>query len=162
MPSRSHSVNMSLSLAAPSSIEYSVCTWRCTNESDIGDGLPWAERRAASILPPPPRPAGIGHTDYSPLLPVDRKPQLSGSPSRLSANTGISRPSGGLPPSAAGGRGQGLAVMTVPEARMHVALSTIHERLSRYDEAEHHARRAVALTDLPPHGPVRVQALTSL
>jgi tetratricopeptide (TPR) repeat protein len=47
-------------------------------------------------------------------------------------------------------------------ANIHVALSAIHERLSRYDEAEHHARRAVALTDLPPHGRLRVHALASL
>ena len=47
-------------------------------------------------------------------------------------------------------------------ANIHVALSAIHERLSRYDEAEHHARQAVALTDLPPHGRLRVQALASL
>ena len=47
-------------------------------------------------------------------------------------------------------------------ANVHVALSAIHERLSRYDEAEHHARQAVALTDLPPHGRLRVHALASL
>ena len=34
MPSRLASPSSSLTRAAPSSIEYSVCTWRCTNESD--------------------------------------------------------------------------------------------------------------------------------
>ncbi|MEV6606400.1 tetratricopeptide repeat protein [Kutzneria sp. NPDC051319] len=47
-------------------------------------------------------------------------------------------------------------------ANIHVALSAIHERLSQYDEAEHHARQAVALTDMPPHGRLRVHALASL
>jgi hypothetical protein len=44
MPCRSHSAKSSLSLAAPSSIEYSVCTWRCTNDSVV-----WAARDTVGV-----------------------------------------------------------------------------------------------------------------
>src|SRR3954470_19235161 len=39
MPRRLASPSSSLTRAAPSSIEYSVCTWRCTNESDTPSPL---------------------------------------------------------------------------------------------------------------------------
>src|SRR4051812_26248445 len=58
MPRRWASTNRSLSRAAPSSIEYSVCTWRCTNESDTqGPLLSRGRSGPREPSPDPPRAA---------------------------------------------------------------------------------------------------------
>jgi hypothetical protein len=56
-------------------------------------------------MPRPRGRAGTGHTDYCPLLPADRKPQLTGPHSRLSANPWFPAHLGAcpLPPEAAAG-----------------------------------------------------------
>ncbi len=47
MPSASHWRNMSFSRAAPSSIEYSVCTCRCANDFPAGAAMKYRLLQAA-------------------------------------------------------------------------------------------------------------------
>src|SRR5215471_19023438 len=59
-----HWLNKSLSRAAPSSMEYSVCTWRCTNEPSPADpaavtgNLLRGRRQPGAGLPGPGEVAG--------------------------------------------------------------------------------------------------------